>query len=55
MEEGDGASEGTFDTQDLDTDEYLVDITDGMDVDETMADAGQQQSTLDPKPPWHMG
>ena len=55
MEEGDGASEGTFDTQDLDTDEYLVDITDGMDVDETMADGGQQQSTLDSKPPWHMG
>ena len=42
-------SEGTFDTPDKDEDEYLVDITDGMDVDDSMAEAGQ----IDPKPPWN--
>ena len=41
-------SEGTFDTPDKDEDEYLVDITDGMDVDDSMAEAGhptQEQHT----------
>ena len=45
-------SEGTFDTPYIDTDEYLVDITEGMDVEGSLAPAGQPQKSLTPKPPW---
>ena len=47
----DEASDGTFDTPDLDMDEYLVDITDGMDSEDSLANAGTILH-LDPKPPW---
>ena len=48
----DDTSEGTFDTPYIDTDEYLVDITEGMDVEGSLAPAGQPQKSLNPKPPW---
>ena len=51
-ESNDDDSEGTFDTPDVDMDEYLVDITDGMDGEGTMAEAGQTVNMIEPKPPW---
>ena len=46
------ASEGSFDNPDLDTDEYMVDITEGMDVEGCLTPAGQPHVIMDPKPPW---
>ena len=40
-ESSDDKSAGTFDIPDKDADEYLVDITDGMDLEDSMAEAGQ--------------
>ena len=37
---------GTFDTEDKDTDEYLIDINDGMDILEVMADRGMGQDSI---------
>ena len=51
-ESNDDESEGTFDTPDIDMDEYLVDITDGMDGEGSMAEAGQMVNMIEPKPPW---
>lgn len=45
-------SEGTFDTPDLVMDEYLVDITDKMDGEGTLAEAGQINNRIEPKSPW---
>ena len=40
-------SEETFDAADVDFDEYLVDINDGMDVEDVIADAGYIE--IDPR------
>ena len=42
----DEKSMGTFDTEDKDTDEYLIDINDGMDILEVMADRGMGQDRI---------
>ena len=42
----DEKSMGTFDTEDKDTDEYLIDINDGMDILEVMADRGMGQDSI---------
>ena len=60
----DEISSGTFDTEDLETEEYWIDANDGMDIEEKMADAGMLErdiiifsrdgveSNREPKPPF---
>ena len=57
-------SKGTFDTEDVDTEEYWVDVNDGMDMEDQMAFEGIQKKditnvsrdggefNIEPKPPW---
>ena len=61
---GGSGSCGTFDTEDVETEEYWLDTNDGMDIEEQMAEAGisakgvKNVSTdgdvlnIEPKPPW---
>ena len=61
---GESGSCGTFDTEDVETEEYWLDANDGMDIEEQMAEAGisatgfKNVSTdgdvlnIEPKPPW---
>ena len=57
-------SKGTFDTEDVDMEEYWVDVNDGMDMEDQMAFAGIKERdistvssdggkfNIEPKPPW---
>ena len=51
-ESKDDESEGTSDTPGLDIDKYLWEITDGMDREGTLAETGQMNNRIEPKPPW---
>ena len=60
----DSGSCGTFDTEDVETEEYWLDANDGMDIEEQMAEAGISATesinvstdgdapNIEPKPPW---
>ena len=60
----DSGSSGTFDTEDLDMEEYWVDVNDGMDIEDQLACAGMEERdiinlssdrgelNIEPKPPW---
>ena len=57
-------SKGTFDTEDVDKEEYWVDVNDGMDMEDQMTFEGIQEKdiinvsreerefNIEPKPPW---
>ena len=57
-------SKGTFDTEDVDKDEYWVDVNDRMDIEDQMAFEGihnkaktnvsreERKYNIQPKPPW---